>query len=75
MTQPVQLPDGSTVCSSSEAWRFHTEALTVAQMPSQEARRKHLERVELRRGQAERQRLENEARALFDELYRPRRAS
>lgn len=65
MTRPATLPDGTTVCSSSEAWRHHCEALTVCRMPTQEARRKHLEAVEQKRGQPARQQLEETARALW----------
>ena len=51
-TSPVTLRDGRVVCSSCPAWRHECEARHVANMATNEARKKYLEKVREARGNA-----------------------
>jgi hypothetical protein len=46
----VTLLDGTSVCSSCEAWRHETEARWVLARPTTQDRRAYLEAVERKRG-------------------------
>ena len=51
------LIDGTTVDSSSEAWRHECEARAILALPTLADRRAHLEAIEARRGKPEADRL------------------
>ena len=55
----VRLIDGREASSHSEEWRHECEARAILNMDAQALRRKHLQRIGERRGQAERRRLED----------------
>lgn len=46
----VKLIDGSEVASDSEAWRHQCEAAHIAALPTLEARRDWLEKINRKRG-------------------------
>ena len=64
----AKLLDGRDVSGHSEEWRHECEARAILNMPGQFVRRRHLERIELRRGWEERRRLEATILALYDAL-------
>lgn len=68
----VKLIDGRQVSSSSEQWRHECEARAILDMNGQTTRRKYLERIELRRGKAERRRLEETILAIYRCMKTPK---
>lgn len=61
----VRLHDGREVDSRSEDWRHECEARYILRLPSKEARRDMLAKIEEARGRAERERLERTMLAMW----------